>query len=337
MCVVALSFDPSNVDEKLVVIANRDEFYARPTLDADWWNKGEVVEEEEEEDQEKQAKKKKKKKKNILGGRDLKRGGAQIAVNNSGRFATVTNFSYETVRGVKSRGALVTDFLRTSLSPMEYLEQIEPQDYAGFNLIVYDEETSTLAFLTNRDEARVGPQILPPGVYGVSNGTLDEWDKVDFLKSGLSFLQMEEMRHLDEELFALLTYGRNKVDGNSFNLRTSTCSSRSDSSLPSLVTSDYDEDSDSGHLYYEDCSDSTFSLESTTVFEEDPLDELPLAKTKPFLFRPKLGYGTRCSTIVRCNKNSKWNFIERRFDQDGSIVGETREIFEAQLWRELTY
>eukprot|EP00977_Amphora_coffeiformis_P010325 scaffold2411_cov156-Amphora_coffeaeformis.AAC.5 len=195
--------------------------------------------------------------------------------------------------------------------------------------MVYDETTSTLAFLTNRDETRVGPQLLPPGVYGVSNGTLDEWDKVHFLKSGLSFLQLEERCHLDEELFALLTYGR---QAGTLELRSSTRSSQSGSSLPSLVTSDMDEESDSEHFNEEDFSESAFSIESmtTTVFEEDPRDELPLAKTKPFLFRPRLGYGTRCSTIVRCQTNRQWTFVERRFDQRGEVLGETRERFVAQ-------
>ena len=67
MCLIAISPQP------LVIAANRDEFYARPTLPAQPW-----------EDDER-----------IVGGRDLRSGGSWLAMRRDGRFAAVTN-----VRGV---------------------------------------------------------------------------------------------------------------------------------------------------------------------------------------------------------------------------------------------
>lgn len=258
----------------------------------------------------------------ILGGRDLKRGGARLAINGSGRFAVVTNYSIEKVRGAKSRGALVTNFLKTSLSPVEYLQRIQPRDYAGFSLFVYDDSTSTLAFLTNRDETRVGPQVLPPGLYGVSNGTLNKWEKVSFLKNGLAWLEAEGRMQSNESLFSLLTYGRNTCSQMQSVSRSSSCS------IPSLVASDYNEETESEQDYSEDASQGECFLGS--IFEDDPFDDLPLEKTKPFLFRPEKGYGTRCSMVVLCNQKSQWTFIERRFDHTGANVGETFQEFNAK-------
>lgn len=60
------------------------------------------------------------------------------------------------------------------------------------------------------------------------------------------------------------------------------------------------------------------------LFEQDENDDLPLEKTPPFLFRPSKGYGTRCSSVVRCHQNERWEFIERRYNEKGEIVGETK-------------
>ena len=50
--------------------------------------------------------------------------------------------------GLRSRGHLVTDFLQGEQSPVEYLETIHADDYAGFNLLVAD--GTSLAYLSNR-------------------------------------------------------------------------------------------------------------------------------------------------------------------------------------------
>ncbi len=86
--------------------------------------------------------------------------------------------------GLQSRGHLVTEFLRCDASPFDYLQSINSSDYSGFNLLVSDGDS--LSYLSNRDgEARE----LAPGIYGLSNATLDTpWDKVERSKRGLQEL-----------------------------------------------------------------------------------------------------------------------------------------------------
>ena len=65
--------------------------------------------------------------------------------------------------------------------PVLYLEDIDGDRYAGFNLIVGDDDT--LAYLSNRDE-RV--RLLEPGTYGLSNALLDsDWHKVRYSKTAM--------------------------------------------------------------------------------------------------------------------------------------------------------
>lgn len=85
---------------------------------------------------------------------------------------------------MRSRGHLVTDFLDSDLSPTEYLDQLDGDQYAGFNLLVADGDE--LAYLSNRGG---GLQTLSPGIYGVANATLDApWAKVERSKAALKSL-----------------------------------------------------------------------------------------------------------------------------------------------------
>src|SRR5262249_42241967 len=88
------------------------------------------------------------------------------------RFATVTNVRLpgEFRTDVRSRGALLMDFLRGDPVPEKFVRGIAaaPDDYNGFNLLVSDLET--LWWHSNRSEG--GPRELPPGFHGVSNNAL---------------------------------------------------------------------------------------------------------------------------------------------------------------------
>ncbi len=138
----------------LVVAGNRDEFHARPTQDADWWDDNAE----------------------ILGGRDLEAGGSWLATRLNGRFAAVTNYrDRERPAGSKtSRGALISDFLLSDADPIDWLDSIDADAYGGFNLLVADDER--MGYLSNRGG---GCRELEPGIYGVANATLDTpWPKV---------------------------------------------------------------------------------------------------------------------------------------------------------------
>lgn len=160
MCLIVLAVE-QHPDFPLILAANRDEFHERPTEDARWWEN----------------------RPDILGGRDLQAGGTWLAVSRSGRLATVTNFrdAKPPEPGHRSRGHLVTGFMDSALSPDDYLDNIEEEAYAGFNLIVA--EPGNVAYLSNRED---GKRKLAPGVYGLSNALLDgPWDKVERSKKRL--------------------------------------------------------------------------------------------------------------------------------------------------------
>ena len=144
----------------LVVGANRDEFYTRPTAAAEFWRDAPQV----------------------LAGRDLQAGGTWLGITRDLRFAAVTNFrdARSLQPGARSRGELTSAFLRGAVPAPRYLEDVRPRagDYGGFNLFVAD--SSGLFYFSNRDgEVRE----LAPGTYGLSNHLLDTpWPKVTELK-----------------------------------------------------------------------------------------------------------------------------------------------------------
>ncbi|HEX2205282.1 MAG TPA: NRDE family protein, partial [Longimicrobium sp.] len=162
MCLILFAHDV-HPRHRLVVAANRDEFYARPTAPAAFWDDAPGV----------------------LAGRDLREGGTWLGVTRGGRFAAVTNVREpEAYRvGAPSRGFLVSDFLRGSMSPEAYAERLAATagEYNGFNLLAGDGRS--LVWLSNRGE---GPRVLGPGVYGLSNALLDTpWPKVELGKEDL--------------------------------------------------------------------------------------------------------------------------------------------------------
>lgn len=156
MCLIFISVE-DHPRYKLIVAANRDEFYQRKTAAADYWQDHPE----------------------ILGGRDLEAKGTWMAINKNGRIAMVTN--YRDIRNIKptapSRGALVTDYLLEAGSPENYLNQLAVKDetYNGYNLIAGNPEE-----LWYHSNYKKGVYKLSPGLHGLSNHLLDTpWPKVE--------------------------------------------------------------------------------------------------------------------------------------------------------------
>ncbi|HJV82726.1 NRDE family protein [Noviherbaspirillum sp.] len=144
----------------LVAAGNRDEFYDRPASPAAWWNDHP----------------------HVYAGRDLRGGGTWLGVTRDGRFAAITNIRAPSEKrdDAPTRGALVADYLAGDMSPEEYLDTIShgAHRFNGFNLLLADQDN--LIWYSNRaeDDQRNG-KPLPPGIYGLSNGSLDSpWPKV---------------------------------------------------------------------------------------------------------------------------------------------------------------
>ncbi|WP_280381628.1 NRDE family protein [Nocardia wallacei] len=154
MCLVLVGWR-AHPRYRLIVAANRDEFYSRPTESMRWWP--EVP--------------------GLLAGRDL---GAADATPGTWlgmmprrhRFATVTNVRgpHEARVDARSRGALLLDYLRGEVGPEKFVRGVAaaPDDYNGYNLVVSDLET--LWWHSNRSAH--APLELPAGLHGVSNGAL---------------------------------------------------------------------------------------------------------------------------------------------------------------------
>ncbi|MEO0437094.1 MAG: NRDE family protein [Pseudomonadota bacterium] len=159
MCLIVFAWQ-QHPNASLLLAANRDEFHARPSAELAFWDDEPAV----------------------LAGRDLEAHGTWLGVNRSGRFAAVTNVrdpNGARAKSARSRGDLTGNFLRGAIEPMAYLRQIAElaMEYQGFNLLVGDGRT--LAYL-NKDEDQISqPQALTPGVYGVSNASIDTpWPKL---------------------------------------------------------------------------------------------------------------------------------------------------------------
>ncbi len=164
MCLLALAWR-YHPRYPLVVVANRDEQHARAAAPLAFWDEAPA----------------------LCAGRDLQQGGTWLGVTRGGRFAALTNYrepgaltdTYST-----SRGHLVSDFLRSTESAQQFAQNLSTRmgDYAGFNLLVGDGEN--LIWLSNR--ATAGPQLLEPGLHGLSNHLLNtSWPKVCRARDGL--------------------------------------------------------------------------------------------------------------------------------------------------------
>lgn len=164
MCLIVFSWQPGS-KHPLVLAANRDEYYQRPTLDVSHW--------QDDPD--------------IFGGRDLEAGGSWLAVNRNGRFAAVTNYREVPVnKGNRSRGELVSGFLTSRLSAREYLTSVSEQasQWSGFNLLIAD-HTGLYYFSNRAPDQTIKP--LQPGIYGLCNHLLDTpWPKLQQARNGFA-------------------------------------------------------------------------------------------------------------------------------------------------------
>jgi uncharacterized protein with NRDE domain len=103
MCLFLFAYN-THPEYRLILAANRDEFHARPTQAALWWNDTP----------------------DIFAGRDLEKTGTWMGVTRDGKFSALTNFRDPAQRksNAPSRGLLVSDYFRGELSPAAYLAQL---------------------------------------------------------------------------------------------------------------------------------------------------------------------------------------------------------------------
>jgi uncharacterized protein with NRDE domain len=179
MCLIVCAWQASAAFP-LVVAANRDEFYQRPTAPLAVWDGPS----------------------GIAAGRDLQAGGTWLGYTRDGRFAAVTNYRSGGGHDVrpKSRGWLVTGFLEGHDRPQTYGAEVarDAASYGPFNLLLAD--PSELVYVAG---ATGEQRRLPPGVYGLSNHLLDTpWPKLE--KATRSIAGALEKLSAPEDLLAPL-------------------------------------------------------------------------------------------------------------------------------------
>ncbi len=180
MCLILVAVD-AHPQYRLVVAANRDEFFDRPTARAAFWPDAP----------------------HLIAGKDLREGGTWIGVTRMGRIAAVTNYRHpeSNKTGSPSRGKLVAEFLLGEEPPVPYLERLSGSKdrYSGFNLLAGQREE--IYWYSN-----YGKEIrrLPSGIHGLSNHLLDTpWPKVEKGKKLLAEILAAEAPPA-EDLFQML-------------------------------------------------------------------------------------------------------------------------------------
>lgn len=181
MCLLLFSYN-AHPRYRLILAANRDEFYDRPTEPVAFWEEAPEV----------------------LAGRDLQAGGTWLGITRTGRLGAITNFRDPARHRAEapSRGLLVGRYLTGNSGPEEYVKALADLNHAynGYNVLLGDSEK--LVYYSNREG--IG-RTLSPGIYGLSNNFLDTpWPKVRKGKEALAEIMKAGGEIDPNDLFAVL-------------------------------------------------------------------------------------------------------------------------------------
>lgn len=237
MCLILIAYRVVS-EAPLIVGANRDENFNRPTAAAEVWP-----------DQP-----------NIFAGRDLQERGTWLGVSTEGRFAAIANRNRANELDEKrySRGLLVSDFLKCDHTGREFISNIEFEQYNGFNLVVYDGQDLTFFSNCERD-----PIVFTPGFFAITNNAIGERTK----RSQLAIDRFSKLTYLTDTcgIFAVLQlksddredFGRENdepsesqsifLQGSAFGTRSSTVVTYGESNL-TLCEQQYRNDGELGNF-----------------------------------------------------------------------------------------
>ncbi|XP_028313991.1 transport and Golgi organization protein 2 homolog isoform X2 [Gouania willdenowi] len=198
MCIIFFKFDPRPASKnayRLILAANRDELYNRPTKAADFWGNND-----------------------ILSGLDLecgKEGGSWLGINRRGKLAAITNYMEGRPNpDAQGRGFLVSNYLMDKeQDSYSYLKKVSTEShlYNGFNLITaeFKAKQDIVCYYGNKGSPE--PIRLNPGIYGLSNCLLDTpWKKLLQGKRQFSSLVSDQTLSCDELVEELLNVLNNQ-------------------------------------------------------------------------------------------------------------------------------
>ena len=153
MCIVFIAIK-QHAQYPLIIAANRDEFFARPTTPSHFWQT----------------------KPRILAGVDQQAGGTWMGINNQGHIAALTNIrsAYNLLPKALSRGRLVKDYLQSPHDRYHTQLQHTRDNFNGYNLLFGPWQNLQVY---NNQLDQLTP--LPPSFYGLSNASLNSpWPKL---------------------------------------------------------------------------------------------------------------------------------------------------------------
>jgi uncharacterized protein with NRDE domain len=181
MCLIWFAYR-SHPGYRLLLAANRDEFFARPTTPLAWRG-------------------------DIAAGWDEEGGGTWLGVNRLGHLAALTNYR-DPARQRKnppSRGEIIPAYLRSGQTAAAFLRQFRDRAdrYSPFNLLIFDGEMFFYANIGDRLER------VAAGEHALSNSFLDaDWPKTRRVKELLPPLLAAG--HIDPEPFFMALRDRHQ-------------------------------------------------------------------------------------------------------------------------------
>lgn len=181
MCILFIAVN-KHPEFPLIIAANRDEFYKRPTTSSHFWDTTPQV----------------------LAGVDEEAGGTWMGINEQGYLSALTNIRAPELQKADaiSRGFLVKDYLLSMPTNHEFEEQLHTSkdNYNGYNLL-YGHWKDLHVYNNFEDRS----QPLTSGFYGLSNANLNSpWPKINRGVQALESYCQSHNTLVAEELFALL-------------------------------------------------------------------------------------------------------------------------------------
>jgi len=153
MCTIAILINVV-ANAPIVVAANRDELYARPTRGPERWRTVNALA--------------------VAGGVDVLSGGTWLAVRSDGVFSAVTNqlaLAPHATPGLRSRGHAVLE-LAADDDQEKYIETVDPARYASMNLLWRSWRGVSIAY-SRREHGTLNVEKLGRGVHVLCNDRLD--------------------------------------------------------------------------------------------------------------------------------------------------------------------
>ncbi|MGP6140612.1 NRDE family protein [Jeotgalibaca sp. A127] len=182
MCLITFRYG-QHKRYKLILAANRDESYNRPTVGADYWPEYP----------------------SLLAGKDLEANGTWFGITKQGKVAAITNCHGEEFtepeKNKQSRGQILIDYLSKNQDPVKFIKQLiaTKDDYQPFNVLLGS--VDILYHYNSKDNHYTK---LDAGTHSLSNATLNTpWPKVNNTRQQLDIIIQTDHDYI-QDLFTMM-------------------------------------------------------------------------------------------------------------------------------------